>query len=211
MKYLKIILVAVMLLANLAWAQPSLADPPKLTTSSDYTEVTQAIQELLQAKAAPEQSGYTPAEIEQKLSDLQLQKYILETASSWGVCRNETGLNLGIYANKPGKKSASPTALYFLAAGEETDDEWDCDGVYLPTGSLVALNPNDPQPQELVEPLAIKVVNGTKLLVKTNADTGVIELNVPPAKVFKAGEIDWLIPALTQAEIDATATNAPVD
>ena len=211
MKLFKIALVALVLLVNLVVAQPSWAGRPNLTQGSDYTEVNQAIDKLLNIKDEPGDSQYTPDEIEQQLGDLKLQKYILETAQDWAQCRNETGKTLAVYAHKP-KKALQGNTLYFLGSGQITDDDWDCDGVYLPSGTKVAgLTPGDTQGQELVEPLAIKIVDGTQLVAKTNPETGAVEFNVAPAKVLKAGDVNWSVPNLSQAEIDAAKPNAPIN
>lgn len=205
MKLLKTTLVALVLLLNLFIAQPSWAGRPDLTQSPDYTEVTQAIDHLVQVKNTPDQTEYTPEEIQKKLGDLKLQKYILETARDWAQCRNETGKTLGVYAHKA-KKSPQQNTLYFLGDGQVTDNDWNCDGVYLPTGSLVT-----ELGQELTEPLAIKIVDGTQLVAKANPETGAIEFNVPPTQVFKAGEGTWSIPNFSQADIDANVPNAPIE
>lgn len=198
MNFLKIVLVALVFVVNLAIAQPSWAGKD-FTKGADYAEVTQALNQLQQAKDAPEQAGYTPEQYQQRLKELQFQKYVIETARKRAQCHNETGGTLAVYANKPKK---SPTQLYFLGAGQETDDDWDCDGIYLPAGTQVVLGPNAVA-QELTEPTAVKFVDGTQSIARTNAATGGIELNVAPAKVFKAGEINWSIPTLSQADISA--------
>jgi hypothetical protein len=197
MKIFKIALVALALLVNLVIAKPSWADRPKLTNLPDYAEVT----------------PYTPEEIESKIGNLQLQKYILESARGWSECSNETGKTLAIYAHKPKKSSPSQDGtLYYLGDGKVTDDEWNCDGIYLPTGSKIAgLSFGDTQEQELTEPVALKIVPGTHLVAKTNVETGAIEFNVAPAKVLKAGEGNLLIPQLTLAEVEAQRGNAPID
>lgn len=214
MKLLKIFLVTLALLVNLVVTKPAWADPPRLTNSPEYQEVTQALNDLLQARDNPN-SDYTPEQFQQRVGQLQLQKYILETARNWGVCRNETGKTLAVYAHKPKKSffpNSAPSELFYLANGEETDDEWSCDGVYLPNGASVAgLVSGDTQAQELAEPIAIKPITGTQLVATSNPETGAIEFNVPPAKVFKAGEGNLSIPNLSQADIDTQAPNAPVD
>ncbi|MEH1946889.1 MAG: hypothetical protein V7K77_08015 [Nostoc sp.] len=197
MQFLKIFLVAFVLVVNLLIAQPSWASKD-FTKGADYAEVTQALNQLLTVKDTPEQAGYTPEQFQQRLAQLQSQKNVIETARKRAQCRNETGKTLAVYANKPKK---SPTQLYFLGAGTITDDDWDCDGIYLPAGSQVVLGPNA-QPQELTEPIAVKFVDGTQSLARTNLATGAIELNVEPAKVFKAGESTWLLPTYSQTDID---------
>lgn len=198
MQFLKIVFVAFVLIVNLMIAQPSWAGKD-FTKGADYAEVTQALNQLQQAKNAPDQAGYTPEQFQKRLTELQSQKYIIETAEKRAQCHNETGNTLAVYANKPKK---SPTQLYFLGAGEETDDDWDCDGIYLPTGTQVVLGPSA-QAQELTEPIAVKFVDGTQSIARTHLATGAIELNVVPAKVFKAGEGDWSIPTLSAADINA--------
>ena len=197
MQFLKIVLVALVLMVNLVIAQPSWA-AKDFTKGADYAEVTQELNQLLTVKDTPEQAGYTPEQFQQRLTQLQSQKNVIETATKRAQCRNETGKTLAVYANKPKK---SPTQLYFLGAGTITDDDWDCDGIYLPAGSQVVLGPNA-QPEELTEPIAVKFVDGTQSIARTNPATGVIELNVEPAKVFKAGESSWLLPTFSQADID---------
>jgi hypothetical protein len=213
MKLFKLFLVALVFLANLVFIQPSWADRPNLTNSPDYTEVTELLNSLSQPQNTPNESGYTPEEIQQKIGDLQLQKYILETAADWGQCRNETGKTLAVYAHKPKKSNVSQeSTLYYLGDGKVTDDDWNCDGVYLPSGVKVAgLTSGDTQGQELGEPVALKIVSGTQLVAKTNPETGAVEFNVPAAKVFKAGEINWSIPTLSSADIEAQTPNAPID
>lgn len=195
MQFIKIILVALVFIVNLTIAEPSWAGKD-FTKGTDYTEVTQEINQLLTVKDNPEQAGYTPEQFQARLSQLQSQKYVIETARKRAQCFNQTGKTLGIYANKPKK---SPTQLYFLAAGEITDDDWDCDGIYLPAGTQVVLSPNT-EVQELTQPIAVKFVDGTQSIARSNPATGAIELNVAPAKVFKAGEGNWLLPTLSQAD-----------
>lgn len=197
MKLIKIALVAVLLVINLMIASPSWASKD-FTKGADYAEVTQAINQLLQIQGNPEQAGYTPEAYQQLLSQLQQQKYVMETAEKRAQCHNQTSGTLAVYANK--KKS--PTQLYYLAPGQETDDDWDCDGYYLPTGTQVVLGPTA-QPETLTEGVAVKFVDGTQSFVKTNALTGAVELNIAPAHVFKAGESNLIIPNLSQAQINA--------
>lgn len=211
MQILQFALVCLVLLINLVVAPPSWADKLNLTKNSDYIEVTQTLSELLQAKDNPDQSSYQSEEVQQKIGELKLQKYILETAEDWGQCKNLTGKTLAVYAHKP-KSSAPENTLFFLGDGKSTDDDWDCDGVYLPTGVKVAgITPDNTQSQDLSAPAALKIVDGTQLVAKTNSETGAIEFNVTPAKVFNTGEIDWSIPELSQADIDLKAPNAPID
>ncbi|MCM0593025.1 MAG: hypothetical protein HEQ35_29840 [Gloeotrichia echinulata IR180] len=213
MKVFKIALVVLALLVNFVIAEPSWADRPKLTLAPEYTEITQAYNDLLEAKKAPETSGYTAEEIERKLGQLQLQKYIIESARTWAQCRNETGKTLAVYTHKP-KKSApfQVGSLYFLGNGEITENEWNCDAIYLPTGAKVAgLTPGDTQGQELTASLAIKIVPGTQLVATTNPTTGAIEFNVPPAQIIKTGEGNLLIPDYSIAQIEAQVPNAPIE
>lgn len=197
MKFLKIAIVAIVLLVNLIIAPPSWAGQDH-RKSLDYAEVTQAINQLLQVKDTPDQAGYTPEQYQQQLAKLQAQKYVMESTTTRSQCHNQTAGNLAVYVNKPKKL---PTQLYYLAAGQETDDDWDCDGYYLPAGAQVVLSPNT-EAQALTEPLAVQFVDGTQSFMRTNP-TGILELNVAPAKIFKAGETAWAVPTLSQTDINA--------
>lgn len=207
---LKSFLIVLLILINFVFAQPSWASIAKLTQTPEYTEVTQSLNQLLQNKTAPQDSEYTPVEIEQKIGQLQLQKYILETASHPAQCRNETGNTLAIYAHK-GKKAST---LFYLGNGEVTDDDWSCDGVYLPSGAKLA-NATSLGIEELTEAEALKIVPGTQLVISTNSQTGAYELNVSPAKVFKAGdqtvESSLSIPTLSISDVSTQVPNAPID
>lgn len=205
MKLFKIALVVLMLFVNLAIAQPSLADRIA-KKSPEYPQVIQALEDLSKVKADPDQSQYTAEELQQKTADLQLQKYILETSEDWGTCRNETGKTLAVYAHKP--KSAVTNTLYYLGNGKTTDDDWDCDGVLLPSDAKVAgFN------LTAGEPAVVRILDGTQIVATTNADTGEVQLNAPQALtlLLNVGAPNWSIPNLTQADIDAQKPNAPID
>ncbi|MFN9859979.1 MAG: hypothetical protein ACK556_18125, partial [Pseudanabaena sp.] len=90
--------------------------------------------------------------------------------------------------------------LYTLPHGQTTNEDWNCQGVYLPTG----LN-NDG------EPVAIKIVTGTQLVAKSNPETGAVELNIPAAKVYKTGEVNWAIPETPEALAAMNLIEAPLD
>jgi hypothetical protein len=210
MTFLKIAFVACTLLLNLIFAPLALADAGKFMKSPDYQTVSQKIDDLLQAKANLK-PGDSSTTINQKLTALLSQKYILETAAERASCSNQTGKTLGVYLQP--KKAAADVAptLYYLGDGDTTDDEeLTCKGVYLPTGTNVAFSLLDPA-QSLNQPIAATIVEGTRLAIKTNADTGAIEFNLPPAEVLKAGEATLDIPSLQQTDIDAQKPNAPSD
>ncbi len=205
MKLFKFALIALVLLVNLIITKPALANKD-FTKGSDYAEVTQAIDQILQVKDAPDRAGYSPEQFQQRLAELQSQKTIMETAKKRAQCHNELTGTLAVYANLPKK---SPTQLYFLGAGQETDDDWDCDGMFLPAGTTVVLSPNA-EAQKLDEAIAVKFVDGTQSTARINPATNAIELNVAPAHVFKVGDPNWSIPTLTQADIDATTPSQEI-
>lgn len=203
MKFLKTILIVCVLLLNVLLVRPAWADAGKFTKTPEYTEVTQSIADLTN----PDKTSDLPAEAVQKtLADLRFQKYILENSEERSRCTNQTGKTLAIYARE--KKTTATPILYYLGDGKTTDDDVECVGVYLPGASKVALGAGQ---QELATALALKFVPGTQLTASANPDTGVIEFNTPALNLFKANEIDWAIPSLTQADVDAQTPNAPID
>ncbi len=219
MKTLKSLLVVLVILVNLIVAQPSWADKPKFTKNPDYIEVTQALNNLLTAKKAQAQADQvdtsTPEETQNKIAELEFQKYTLETGINWGQCQNQTGKTLAVYGPKPDFDDDDynypyDNALYFLANGQTTKNKWDCDGVYLPSEAKVAGINADQKEQQLTEPVAVKIVDGTQLVIKTNPETAAVEFSIPPAHIFKVGEANWFIPNVSQAVIDTRVANAPV-
>ncbi|MEG4045470.1 hypothetical protein [Microcoleus sp. Pol17_C1] len=218
MKIFKFVLVLLVMVANLVFVPPSWADAPKTpryASNPDYIEVTQALNTLKAAKDAPDTAqNYTPEQLQQKISQLEFQKYTLETGKPWGQCRNETGKTLAVYGPKR-KKAASSTyenALYFLADGQTTEHKWDCDGIYLPSDiKATDLRTTDQPSEELTGGLAVKIVDGTQVVARANPDTGAVEFNVPTAKVFQPGDANWFVPDVTQAYIDTQVPNAPTE
>ncbi|MDI9638369.1 hypothetical protein QQ054_06285 [Oscillatoria amoena NRMC-F 0135] len=205
MKILKALALAIVLILNVCSVQPALADRPPIDKNPDYLTITQSLTELTKAQqdnTLPE--GMTPAEVSQQINQLKYQKYIIETGEDT-TCRNETTQKVAIYGEKP-KKSASTfdSIIYLLSPGEETDDDWACQGVYLPNDAKVAGLTID-------SASALKILPGTQIVLTENAETGEIEFNLPPANVVKAGEINWEIPDLTQADLNSQFPNAPVD
>lgn len=214
MKIWKSLLIALMILVNLVYAPPSLADRPKFTSNPDYIEVTKSLDTLSQVQKKQTQiEGVTPEEIQNKIDELNFQKYALETGVNWGQCRNETGETLAVYGKKPSKKNKNKgiydNGLYFLADGQSTASEWDCDGFYIPNDAKVVGLAPDGQAQEFTEPVALKIPDGSQLVIKTNPDTAAIEVNLANAQVVKANEVNWFIPNVSQAFINTRAANAP--
>jgi len=186
MKLIQSLLFIFVVLLNLAIAQPSLANKPPVTSNPDYIEVTEEL-----AKANDPTA----------IAKLQFEKYIIETGESFAECRNFTGGSLAVYGKKSKLDlSTFDNSLYTLPHGQTTNEDWNCQGVYLPTG----LN-NDG------EPVAIKIVTGTQLVAKSNPETGAVELNIPAAKVYKTGEVNWAIPETPEALAAMNLIEAPLD
>ncbi|WP_414529865.1 hypothetical protein [Nodularia chucula] len=197
----KIAIVCLLLLGNLMISQPSWAGQ-KYSLYPDYIELTEALDTALQEQKT---QGSTP-EIQLEIANLKFQKYLIENSEDpVGICRNDTEKTLLVYGEKS-KKSTSTydNELYLLPSGVETDDEWDCQGVYLPGQEAT-------ESQAATSPQALKIVHGTRLVATTNAETGETEFNIPPAKFLQAGEANWLIPENIQAALDAGLTTAKID
>lgn len=205
MKKIKVWLVSLLCLGILLIASPALADRIA-KKSPDYPVVVENLNALLSVQADPQQKEYTPEELKQVISDLQFQKYVLETSEDWGVCRNETGKNLAIYARNP--KKATPSTLFYIGNGEETDDNWDCEAVYIP---------NDVNVASLAlpagQPSAVRILDGTNLTIRSNPDTGELLLDAPSAliEIVDATDTTLSIPNVTQGEIEKQVPNAPID
>jgi len=215
MKAFKYILIMGLVLANLVFAPPSLADAPSFSKNPDYIALTKEIKNLQTVKEAHAGvEGFTTEEIDNKLNELEFQKYAFESGINWGQCRNETGKTITVYGPEPNldeDEYSSGASLYFLADGKTTKDKWDCKGVFLPSDIKVVALTSDGQNEDLNGGVVIKVPVGTNLVLKTNADTGAIEFNQAGIQVLKPGEVNWFIPNVSQAVVDARVTNAPTN
>lgn len=202
MKFLQFLLFAGLLLLGVSFARPAFADPIS-EKSPQYAQITQTLQTLVQSQANPEEAGYTPEALTQKIADLRFQKYIMETSEDWGICRNDTSETIGIYTQNHKKRGTA--TLSYLGAGQTTDDDIACTGVYLPSDSLVS-------GVDLAGAAAVAtLVDGSNVVVSQNPVTNALEFNLPLAGLFKAGETSLEVPNLTQADIAAQRPNAPID
>ncbi|OKH54211.1 hypothetical protein NIES2101_07505 [Calothrix sp. HK-06] len=196
MKLLRVALVVAVMLVNLVIAQPTLADP-SYRDNPDYIAVTKTLKDLKENA-----EGAIPASVQQRIDELEFQKAAIKSGVVWGQCRNESGGNLGIYGtgSEESEESGNKNQIYFLANGQTTPDQWDCQGVYLPNDVKVAS-------LDKTSAAAVKIMDGTQILVKKNSETSELELNVPDAKIVKPGEKGWYIPNVSQAFVDSRIPN----
>lgn len=185
----KVVLVLLILVINLAIAPPSWADRPKVSKNPDYVQVTKTLNGLL----ALQETQDIPSELQQQIDELTLQKAAIESGVTWGQCRNTTGQTIGIFGPATNPQSGNDE-LYFLADGETTPEGWDCQGVYLPNGTKVAGIESTPA--------IFKILDGTRLVAALNSDTGAIEFNVPTTKLTQA-DPNQTVPNVSQAFIDS--------
>ncbi|BAY30277.1 hypothetical protein NIES2107_21210 [Nostoc carneum NIES-2107] len=215
MKLFKALLLVLIIGLNFIFARPSLADPPKITKSPDYVEVTKSL-DILEAQLAAAKTGetisetFTVEDIQKKIDELSFQKYALEKGINWGQCRNETDKTIAVYGPKPKKpKTPYDNTLYFLGAGQETPAGWDCQGIYLANDAKVAGLNIDPS-QSLEGAAAIKIFKGTQLIAKSNPETSALEFNITPNKLLKAGDINWYIPNVGEKNIASRLPDVPL-
>jgi hypothetical protein len=228
MKLWKFSIIVAIILLNFVFVSPSWADRPNFTKNSDYIEITNTIEEL---------SGNNDrsSETERKIADLEFLQHSIESGVAFGQCTNNTGKILAVYGRDPDDDDDDDykydNELYFLADGQTTDNKWDCDGFYVPneakaialsdkpakleevksSNNLKSTAPNVSQnDRALTGPVAVKILDGTKVVVKTNPGTGNLEFNAPLSKIFQVGEINWYIPQVAQATVDSRVPNAPI-
>ncbi len=197
----KIALVILVFIVTLAIAEPSLADRPKVSKSPDYIQVTKTLNGLL---ALQETQDVTP-EVQQRIDELTLQKAAIESGVTWGQCSNDTGNTVAIFGPTSEESGTSDNSLYFLANGETTPEGWDCQGIYLPSGSNVAGIESTPA--------VFKILDGTRLVARMNPDTSAIEFNLPVLKSSQENEatIPNLSQAFIESRIPSTLTAVEVD
>ncbi|MBE9160436.1 hypothetical protein IQ265_26970 [Nodosilinea sp. LEGE 06152] len=201
------LLFAGLLLVLVGVARPAFADPIA-QKSPQYAEITQTLAELTRLQSTPNAdlaaAGYTAAELSQKISDLRFQKYIQETSEDLGICSNTTASTVGVYGYDPDRKNAAPQIAY-LGAGQTTDDDWACTGVFLPADAVVAgLDLGG-------EGAIAALVDGTRLTISENPATGAIEFDVPLYKVLKAADTATPLPQFSLADVAGQVATAPID
>lgn len=206
MKLMRAILVSLVLVV-MVLVTPAFADAPKLDQNADYQQITKNLADLLQARNTdqlPEGISSTK-ELERSITGLQYQKYVVESGKGVTECYNNTGRPIAVYGPTTKKRTSQfDNTLYLLPSGEETDDDWNCEGVFLPSNLKVAgLNVGTAS--------AAKFLSGTRLTISENQETGAIEFNLPPTQVFKAGEVNWEIPDVAEAELSPQLPEAPLD
>lgn len=199
---LSFLLFAAVLLGVIGLSRPALADPIA-EKSPQYAEIIQALADWRQVQLDPQAAGYTAAEVRQRITELQFQRYIQETGEDWGVCHNDTGASLAIYGYDPEIKNATP-GLVYLGPGQTTDDDWACTGVFLPADATVT---GIDWPEEGA---IATLVQGSQLTISTNPTNGALEFNLPVYQILRPGDTSLPWPQLTPAEIGAQPTNAPV-
>lgn len=215
MKTFRCLLLVFIIILNFLFARPSLADAPKITKTPEYIQISKSLDGLLEqletAKLGePLPEGKTVADIERKIDELSFEKYALEKGTNWSQCRNETGKTIGIYGQKSeGTKSKFDNVLYFLGAGETTPNGWDCQGIYVAKDSKITSA--DTELSNLSGAAALKIPKGTQLIAKTNLESGNLELNIVPDKIFKAGEINWYIPNVSQTNVSTRVSDVPLN
>jgi hypothetical protein len=140
-KLLKTILVCLVLLISWVTMSPALADPPKLDRNADYQTITQTLTDLLQARDTDQlpEGIQSTEQLEQAITGLQYQKYVVESGKGVSECRNNTGRAIAVYGPTTKKLTSQfDNTLYLLPSGGETDDDWNCEGVFLPSDLKVA-------------------------------------------------------------------------
>jgi hypothetical protein len=207
LRFFSIVLACLILWTNFLVAQPAFADRPKLDRNLDYLELTETLDGLLQSRTNQElPEGISSTEqLQQKIAELQYQKYVVEMGEGYGECQNNTSQPIVVYGPKSKKSTATyDNERYLLAAGETTDEDWDCDGVYLPNDAKVA-------GLDLGAAGAVKILDGTRFVISEDPNTQAIDFNLPPAQVFKSGDINWDIPDVASSAIAQPLLQAPTD
>lgn len=121
-----------------------------------------------------------------------------ERALIWGEVENNSPYKLGVYGPKsPQDISTFDNTLYVMGGYLLTPENWDCDGAFIPNDVSVTVNGATYR-----GPLAVKIPDYDKLYVSGTYHERVA--NGTFATVLRDGEVNWLIPNASQADVDAT-------
>ncbi len=212
MKALQSLILVLVLVLNLVFPSSALADRPKFQKNPDYIEVTQAIDELTKTQVQPD--GSISEATAKQVADLEFVKYTLESGVNWGQCTNKTGKTLGVYgidSDNDYQPLNYANQLYFLPDGKTTESEWNCQGFYLPNDLTATTVDSQGNPQELTGPTAVKIINGTQLVITANPETGKLEFQAPLAKAVEGKVVNWFVPNISQDLIETRVADAPTD
>jgi hypothetical protein len=204
------VLLAVLVL-NFAIAMPAHADRP-LSQNPDYRAANQALSKLLDERQAKQDAGEVlPDSLTAAIDQLSAQTFALESGVTWGQCENTSGQVVGVYGPEPDDADnyRYATGLYFLANGETTAIEWDCEGILIPKDASAVATLTDGQNQDFAGLTALKVADGTRVTVGRDAATGKLTLSTAPTAAVNAAQANWPIPSLSQAAIDRRPLDAP--
>lgn len=210
MKALQSLILVLVFVVNLVFISPALADRPKFQKNPDYIEVTKAIDEL--TKTQFQSDGSISEATAKQLADLEFVKYTLESGLNWGQCTNKTGKILGVYGSDPDddrQPASYASDLYFLPDGKTTESEWNCQGFYLPNDLTATTVDSQGNPQEITGPTAVKIINGTQLVITANPETGKLEFKAPLAKAVEGKAVNWFVPNISQDLLETRVADAP--
>jgi len=122
--------------------------------------------------------------------------------SGWAQCANQTNEILIVYGPKhANERSIFDTSPYVLPPGRTTPDRWDCKGLLLPADRLIRFWWRRRQ-----GPLAIKFWNHRRFWVRS-VDVGIYASSWNNG-VFEPSQINWAIPNLSYAQIEARAAGS---
>ena len=111
---------------------------------------------------------------------------------------NSSRLKLGVYGPKrPGE--THDNSFYILRAGGHTPDGWQCDGFYVPSEMTVMAMPPLDQQLSWNGPAGFKVARARSLVL---IGRSALTVNAGPEALFSAGDVNWHIPSLSQADIE---------
>lgn len=134
--------------------------------------------------------------------------------------RNDSTHNVGVYLRFKKDPPTSPAPFSVLAPGEETDDDFDLVGLYVP--AEVSLRWDAGGAPAAADPRVASVVAGQQVRLSDPApdpadpaaQAAAYDLDLPLLDLLAgkaAAELTAELPAFSQAELDAQPATAPTD
>lgn len=117
----------------------------------------------------------------------------------YGQLSNKTGETLLIYGPKIG--GTFDNSLYHLPTGRKTPDDWDCDGLFVPSDRYADQATSTDQ-----GPLAIKYINFRTPVIERSGANYECSLN---NGAYKAGEINWEVPNVAYGSLPGSYPVVP--
>jgi methionine-rich copper-binding protein CopC len=196
------LLIVLALLVPLAPAHAAATSPASAPSLASLRQELDALQG---------QQGLYTIQQARRLADLSRLETALAESDHRPTVDNATVHNLGVFVRSKRQAGDLPASFAVLAAGEETDDDFETVALFIPANVSVSWAGREPD-SGATPARVVRLLPGEHLRVNDAEGTkGGYVLNLPAFALETEASDLAAIPTLSQAELDAQPATAPVD